>query len=121
MKPRGSQAGHSLGVPKVTLLCLSSQARWAFVNPRQNLLTRFQGIHFTYHFEVEQQVQGHFNKFFGFNGTAGVWRIQALQEAGSWNDRTTVEDMVRRNRHSHEERLPFMTPLEEGSPSHSNI
>ncbi|GAQ86123.1 cellulose synthase [Klebsormidium nitens] len=80
---------HFEGQPKLALV----QARWAFVNPRQNLLTRFQNIHFAYHFEVEQQVQGHFNKFFGFNGTAGVWRVQALQDAGSWNDRTTVEDM----------------------------
>ncbi|KAL8145949.1 hypothetical protein AgCh_003904 [Apium graveolens] len=26
-------------------------------------------------------------------GTAGVWRIKALDEAGGWKDRTTVEDM----------------------------
>jgi len=26
-------------------------------------------------------------------GTAGVWRIEALNEAGGWKDRTTVEDM----------------------------
>lgn len=26
-------------------------------------------------------------------GTAGVWRIAAINEAGGWNDRTTVEDM----------------------------
>nr|GMD82094.1 mannan synthase 1-like [Ipomoea batatas] len=26
-------------------------------------------------------------------GTAGVWRIQALHDAGGWKDRTTVEDM----------------------------
>uniref|UniRef100_A0A0E0HN11 Glycosyltransferase 2-like domain-containing protein n=1 Tax=Oryza nivara TaxID=4536 RepID=A0A0E0HN11_ORYNI len=26
-------------------------------------------------------------------GTAGVWRISALEEAGGWKDRTTVEDM----------------------------
>lgn len=26
-------------------------------------------------------------------GTAGVWRIAALNEAGGWKDRTTVEDM----------------------------
>lgn len=28
-----------------------------------------------------------------FAGTAGVWRIAALDEAGGWKDRTTVEDM----------------------------
>jgi cellulose synthase/poly-beta-1,6-N-acetylglucosamine synthase-like glycosyltransferase len=26
-------------------------------------------------------------------GTAGVWRISAINEAGGWKDRTTVEDM----------------------------
>lgn len=26
-------------------------------------------------------------------GTAGVWRIQAVNDAGGWKDRTTVEDM----------------------------
>ena len=26
-------------------------------------------------------------------GTAGVWRISAINEAGGWKDTTTVEDM----------------------------
>lgn len=26
-------------------------------------------------------------------GTAGVWRVSAINEAGGWKDRTTVEDM----------------------------
>ena len=26
-------------------------------------------------------------------GTAGVWRISAIDDAGGWNNRTTVEDM----------------------------
>lgn len=28
-----------------------------------------------------------------FIGTAGVWRMSAINEAGGWKDRTTVEDM----------------------------
>ena len=28
-----------------------------------------------------------------FAGTAGVWRVSAISEAGGWKDRTTVEDM----------------------------
>src|SRR5207237_305059 len=27
------------------------------------------------------------------SGTAGVWRIAAIDDAGGWKDRTTVEDM----------------------------
>ncbi|KAK2981513.1 hypothetical protein RJ640_030975 [Escallonia rubra] len=46
-----------------------------------------------YHFTVEQEVGSSTYAFFGFNGTAGVWRIAAINEAGGWKDRTTVEDM----------------------------
>lgn len=28
-----------------------------------------------------------------FSGTGGIWRIAAIDEAGGWKDRTTVEDM----------------------------
>lgn len=69
------------------------QARWSFVNKDENLLTRLQNINLCFHFEVEQQVNGIFLNFFGFNGTAGVWRIKALQDSGGWMERTTVEDM----------------------------
>lgn len=69
------------------------QARWSFVNKDENLLTRLQYINLSYHFEVEQQVNGTFINFFGFNGTAGVWRIKALEDSGGWLERTTVEDM----------------------------
>ena len=69
------------------------QARWSFVNKDENLLTRLQNINLCFHFEVEQQVNGAFLNFFGFNGTAGVWRIKALEESGGWMERTTVEDM----------------------------
>ncbi|KAL2517465.1 putative xyloglucan glycosyltransferase 5 [Abeliophyllum distichum] len=69
------------------------QGRWAFVNKDENLLTRLQNINLCFHFEIEQQVNGVFLNFFGFNGTAGVWRIKALEESGGWLERTTVEDM----------------------------
>ncbi|KAH7517614.1 hypothetical protein FEM48_Zijuj09G0083500 [Ziziphus jujuba var. spinosa] len=69
------------------------QTRWSFVNKDENLLTRLQNINLSFHFEVEQQVNGVFINFFGFNGTAGVWRIKALEECGGWLERTTVEDM----------------------------
>ncbi|XVE55710.1 hypothetical protein DITRI_Ditri03aG0180000 [Diplodiscus trichospermus] len=69
------------------------QARWSFVNKDENLLTRLQFINLSFHFEVEQQVNGVFLNFFGFNGTAGVWRIRALEDSGGWLERTTVEDM----------------------------
>ncbi|RVW54477.1 Glucomannan 4-beta-mannosyltransferase 2 [Vitis vinifera] len=69
------------------------QGRWRFVNADECLMTRMQEMSLDYHFTVEQEVGSATHAFFGFNGTAGVWRIAAINEAGGWKDRTTVEDM----------------------------
>ncbi|MED6206029.1 Glucomannan 4-beta-mannosyltransferase 2 [Stylosanthes scabra] len=78
-----------VGNPDMALV----QARWRFVNADECLLTRMQEMSLDYHFTVEQEVGSATHAFFGFNGTAGVWRIAAINEAGGWKDRTTVEDM----------------------------
>ncbi|KAM3406469.1 hypothetical protein ACQJBY_000516 [Aegilops geniculata] len=69
------------------------QARWRFVNADECILTRLQEMSLDYHFSVEQEVGSACHGFFGFNGTAGVWRLHALADAGGWKDRTTVKDM----------------------------
>ncbi|RDY09327.1 putative xyloglucan glycosyltransferase 1, partial [Mucuna pruriens] len=89
------------------------QARWSFVNKDENLLSRLQNINLAFHFEVEQQVNGVFINFFGFNGTAGVWRIKALEEAGGWLERTTVEDMdIAVRAHLHGWKFIFLNDVE---------
>ncbi|GAB2293739.1 Probable xyloglucan glycosyltransferase 12 [Dionaea muscipula] len=89
------------------------QARWSFVNKDENLLTRLQNINLSFHFEVEQQVNGIFIDFFGFNGTAGVWRIKALEESGGWLERTTVEDMdIAVRAHLHGWKFLFLNDVE---------
>lgn len=75
--------------PEIALV----QARWKFVNSDECLMTRMQEMSLHYHFSVEQEVGSSTYAFFGFNGTAGLWRISAINEAGGWKDRTTVEDM----------------------------
>ncbi|PWZ29396.1 hypothetical protein Zm00014a_015551 [Zea mays] len=75
--------------PEIALV----QARWKFVNSGECLLTRFQEMSLDYHFKYEQEAGSSLHSFFGFNGTAGVWRIAAIDDAGGWKDRTTVEDM----------------------------
>jgi beta-mannan synthase len=69
------------------------QARWRYVNADDCILTRIQEMSLNYHFAVEQEVGSACHAFFGFNGTAGVWRVAALADAGGWKERTTVEDM----------------------------
>ncbi|CAN6290532.1 unnamed protein product [Urochloa humidicola] len=75
--------------PKIALV----QTRWEFVNYDVCLMTRIQKMSLDYHFKVEQESGSSMHAFFGFNGTAGVWRVSAISEAGGWKDRTTVEDM----------------------------
>ncbi|KAH7683996.1 beta-mannan synthase protein [Dioscorea alata] len=75
--------------PKIALV----QARWDFVNIDECLMTRIQKMSLDYHFKVEQESGSSAFAFFGFNGTAGIWRIAAINEVGGWKDRTTVEDM----------------------------
>ncbi|KAJ0253240.1 glucomannan 4-beta-mannosyltransferase 10 [Hirschfeldia incana] len=69
------------------------QARWRFMNANKCLMTRIQEMSLNYHFMAEQESGSTRHAFFSFNGTAGVWRMSAMVEAGGWNDRTTVEDM----------------------------
>ncbi|RWW04159.1 hypothetical protein GW17_00032634 [Ensete ventricosum] len=97
-------------------------ARWSFVNKDENLLTRLQNINLCFHFEVEQQVNGAFINFFGFNGTAGVWRIKALEEAGGWMERTTVEDMdIAVRAHLKGWKFVFLNDVEIGFWKKSNL
>ncbi|CAH9142834.1 unnamed protein product [Cuscuta epithymum] len=66
--------------PQIALV----QARWRFVNANECLLTRMQEMSLDYHFTVEQEVGSSTHAFFGFNGTGGIWRIAAINEAGGW-------------------------------------
>ncbi|XP_020104333.1 probable mannan synthase 4 isoform X1 [Ananas comosus] len=81
-----------------TISVLQMLLTWPFpgdfaVNYDVCLMTRIQKISLDYHFKVEQESGSSTYAFFGFNGTAGVWRMSAINEAGGWKDRTTVEDM----------------------------
>ncbi|PKU66991.1 probable glucomannan 4-beta-mannosyltransferase 11 [Dendrobium catenatum] len=75
--------------PEIALV----QARWKFVNANECMMTRMQEMSLDYHFKIEQEAGSSAFSFFGFNGTAGVWRISTIADAGGWKDRTTVEDM----------------------------
>ena len=47
------------------------------------------------HIKCEQYARFSTGNFFNFNGTGGVWRKSCIDDAGGWNARTLVEDMVR--------------------------
>jgi len=68
------------------------QARWGHLNRQSSLLTRAQAIFLDGHFSVEHRGRNQAQRCFNFNGTAGVWRRQAIEEAGGWRSVTITED-----------------------------
>jgi cellulose synthase/poly-beta-1,6-N-acetylglucosamine synthase-like glycosyltransferase len=69
-----------------------AQMRWSHINGDYNLLTRLQTIMLDGHFVVEQTTRNRTGGFFNFNGTAGIWRRQAIEMSGGWQHDTLTED-----------------------------
>lgn len=69
------------------------QARWSHLNREQSLLTRVQAIFLDAHFAVESAARNFGGRFFNFNGTAGIWRREAIEAAGGWSASTLTEDL----------------------------
>lgn len=69
------------------------QARWEFVNENESLLTKAQALSLRAHFRVEHQARFNASRFFNFNGTAGIWRAEAIRSAGGWQGDTLTEDL----------------------------
>lgn len=69
------------------------QARWTHLNREASLLTRVQAIYLDAHFAVESAARHLDGRFFNFNGTAGVWRREAIESAGGWSASTLTEDL----------------------------
>ena len=69
------------------------QARWEHINRNYSLLTRIQAIFLDGHFAIEHAARCGAGRFFNFNGTAGVWRRQAIVDAGGWQHDTLTDDL----------------------------
>jgi len=69
------------------------QARWEHMNRDESLLTRAQATLLDGHFVLEHTVRHALGLFFNFNGTAGIWRRAAIEEAGGWQHDTLTEDL----------------------------
>src|SRR3954470_12761459 len=69
------------------------QARWGHINQDYSLLTKIQSILLDAHFVLEHGARNRSGCFFNFNGTAGVWRREAIASAGGWQHDTLTEDL----------------------------
>src|SRR3954468_20323043 len=69
------------------------QARWGHINQDYSLLTKIQAILLDGHFVLEHGGRNRSGCFFNFNGTAGVWRREAIDTAGGGQHATLNEDL----------------------------
>jgi cellulose synthase/poly-beta-1,6-N-acetylglucosamine synthase-like glycosyltransferase len=74
--------------PKIAMV----QARWTYLNRHYSSLTEVETILLDGHFVMEHGARSRSGSFFNFNGTAGVWRRCAIDDAGGWQHDTLTED-----------------------------
>ena len=74
--------------PKLAMV----QTRWSYINRHYSALTEVEAILLDGHFVIEHSSRYRRGNFFNFNGTAGVWRRAAIEDAGGWQHDTLTED-----------------------------
>ncbi|HVB28316.1 MAG TPA: cellulose synthase family protein, partial [Terriglobia bacterium] len=82
------QMVHYFADPKVGMV----QGRWTWINRDYSALTEVEAIMLDGHFVVEHGGRSSSGRFFNFNGTAGMWRRAAIDDAGGWEHDTLTED-----------------------------
>ncbi len=68
------------------------QTRWTHINRHYSFLTEVESILLDGHFVLEHGARSRRGVFFNFNGTAGIWRRAAIEDAGGWQHDTLTED-----------------------------
>jgi cellulose synthase/poly-beta-1,6-N-acetylglucosamine synthase-like glycosyltransferase len=68
------------------------QTRWTHINRNYSFLTEVEAMLLDGHFVLEHSGRARSGVFFNFNGTAGVWRRKAIDDAGGWQHDTLTED-----------------------------
>jgi cellulose synthase/poly-beta-1,6-N-acetylglucosamine synthase-like glycosyltransferase len=79
---------HHFADPRIGMV----QTRWTHLNRTYSFLTEVEAILLDGHFILEHGGRSRANVFFNFNGTAGMWRLKAIEDAGGWEHDTLTED-----------------------------
>jgi len=82
------QMVHYFTDPEVAVV----QGRWTWINRHFSNLTEVEAILLDGHFVIEHGARHFSGRFFNFNGTAGMWRRAAIEDAGGWQHDTLTED-----------------------------
>jgi cellulose synthase/poly-beta-1,6-N-acetylglucosamine synthase-like glycosyltransferase len=68
------------------------QVRWGHINRDYSFLTQVESVILDGHFMIEHGGRHLSGRFFNFNGTAGIWRREAIETSGGWQHDTLTED-----------------------------
>jgi cellulose synthase/poly-beta-1,6-N-acetylglucosamine synthase-like glycosyltransferase len=79
---------HHFAEPEIGMV----QTRWTHLNRDYSTLTQIEAILLDGHFVLEHGARARAGEFFNFNGTAGMWRRQAISDGGGWQHDTLTED-----------------------------
>jgi len=79
---------HHFAEPEIGMV----QTRWTHLNRDYSMLTQIEAILLDGHFVLEHGARARTGEFFNFNGTAGMWRKQAIIDGGGWQHDTLTED-----------------------------
>jgi cellulose synthase/poly-beta-1,6-N-acetylglucosamine synthase-like glycosyltransferase len=79
---------HHFAEPEIGMV----QTRWTHMNRDYSVLTQIEAILLDGHFVLEHGARVRSGDYFNFNGTAGMWRIQAIADGGGWQHDTLTED-----------------------------
>ncbi len=79
---------HYFADPQVGMV----QTRWTYHNRGHSFLTQVEAILLDGHFVLDHGARARSQRFFNFNGTAGVLRRRAIEDAGGWQHDTLTED-----------------------------
>lgn len=69
------------------------QTRWGHINRNDSLLTSVQALMLDGHHLVENRARFGAGCMFNFSGTGGIWRRDAIADAGGWQHDTLTEDL----------------------------
>jgi cellulose synthase/poly-beta-1,6-N-acetylglucosamine synthase-like glycosyltransferase len=69
------------------------QVRWGHLNRAYSALTLGFAFGLDGHFWIEQTARCWSGLFMNFNGSGGIWRRQAIEDAGGWQADTLTEDL----------------------------